>query len=52
MKFKRYHKTLKEARNYIESLPNHLEVRVWPIKKSKMGNKYWMGSELEWLNRY
>lgn len=52
MKIKKYHKTLKEARNYKESLPIHLGLRIWPLKNPKSGNKYWIGTELEWLNRY
>lgn len=49
---KRYHKTLREAKSYLASLTFSYGLRIWPLKNKKAKNKYWLGTEFEWLNKY
>lgn len=48
MRIKRYHKTAKLARAYILTLPSHFGLEVFRAGSGK----YWVGTYLEWLNRY
>ena len=51
MRVKRYHSTLREARKYIASLPANMHsLKIWRIK-NKTSERYWVGSEFEWLNK-
>lgn len=58
MKIKRYHPTLKAAREYCAALPTGHGLRIYPIKKrnketGRMNTvRFWVGTEFEWLNRY
>lgn len=52
MSVKRYHTTLKAAREYITTQSTGHGLRIWPIKKATTDKKYWVGTYLEWLNRY
>lgn len=48
MKLKRLHPSREAAEAYVATLPNYFDIGVFRLKSGK----YWVGSYLEWLNRY
>ena len=48
MRLKRLHSNRKAAKAYTVTLPNHFDIEVFKLKSGK----YWVGTYLEWLNRY
>lgn len=48
MRLKRLHPSREAAKAYVATLPNYFDVEVFRLKSGK----YWVGSYLEWLNRY
>ena len=48
MRLKRLHPSIEAAKAYVATLPNYFDVEVFRLKYGK----YWVGSHLEWLNRY
>lgn len=49
IRIKRFHKTKRDALKYIETLGN-FDKKSYHAYKSPCG-KYWVGTELEWLNK-
>lgn len=48
MRIKRLHPNKKAALAYVATLPNYSGVKAFKLKSGK----WWVGSYLEWLNRY